>query len=87
MEILACKEQGGKKAMCWIGLVGCRVLGPLWVEGIMDVEVYKEMLEDFVWPAVWGIATRIKLWFMQDVATCHTTTKTGCLTQPFQRLT
>ena len=69
-ELVACKEQVGKKAMCWTGLILDRRqgAGPLLgvVEGGMDGEVYRKILEDFVWPAVRGIATRNQLSFMQD---------------------
>ena len=68
----ACKIQGGKKAMCWTGLVDGKVLGPFWLEGSMDAGVYRELLEDFVWPAVRGFASRKQVWFMQDGATPHT---------------
>ena len=74
-ELVECKEQqGGKKAMCWCGMVDGRVLGPFWVEGSMDSEVYRIMLEDHIWPSVKGSATRKKYFFQQDGATCHTTT-------------
>ena len=72
-EVVQCKKQGQAKAMCWVGLYNGKVIGPLWIEGTMDQLVYRELLEDHVWPAVRGVATRQGLWYMQDGATCHTT--------------
>lgn len=72
-DVVQCKKQGQAKAMCWVGLVNGKVLGPLWIEGSMDQHVYRELLEDHVWPAVRNVATRQGLWWMQDGATPHTT--------------
>ena len=39
----------------------------------MDGDLYRVLLEEFIWPEVKFVATRQLLWFMQDGATCHTT--------------
>ena len=39
----------------------------------MNQFVYKELLEEKVWPLLKHRATREQLYFMQDGATCHTT--------------
>ena len=39
----------------------------------MNQFVYKKLLEDKVWPLLRHQASRKKLYFMQDGATCHTT--------------
>ena len=72
-ECVETKEQGGKKAMCWVGLVEGKVLGPVWFEGNMTGEVYREEVLEFVWNKVKGVATRKGYWFMQDGASSHTT--------------
>ena len=72
-DVEQCKKQGQPKAMCWTGLYNGKVIGPFWIEGSMDQMVYRELLEDHVWPEVRHVATRQELWWMQDGATCHTT--------------
>ena len=68
-----CKSQGQAKAMCWVGLLDGKAIGPFWVDGTMDRFVYADLLEEKVWPAVSRIATRNSVYFMQDGASCHTT--------------
>ena len=71
-----CREQGGKKVMCWAGVVGGKVIIH-WFELNKSVngEVYLEMLKNVVWPKVRGVVARRGLWFQQDGATVHTTVK------------
>lgn len=71
--LIECKSQSQEKVMCWTGLCNGRVLGPFWLEGSMNQFVYKELLEEKVWPLLKHRATREQLYFMQDGATCHTT--------------
>ena len=40
--------------------------------GNYDRHVYNSLLKEQVWPMVKGVATRQKLYFMQNGATCHT---------------
>ena len=72
-EVVQCKQQGVAKAMCWVFLCDGKVIGPVWIEGTMDQYVYREVMEDHVWPVIRHVATRNSLWLMQDGATCHTT--------------
>ena len=72
-ELVETKDQGGKKAMCWVGLVEGKVIGPVWFEGNMNGEVYKVGVLDHVWNKVKGQATRKGYYFMQDGASSHTT--------------
>jgi hypothetical protein len=69
-----CREQGGKKVMCWAGVVEGKIITH-WFEQNVSVngDVYLEMLKDVVWPQVRSVATRRGLWFQQDGATVHTT--------------
>lgn len=71
--LIECKTQSQEKAMCWTGLCNGLVLGPFWIQGSMDQFVYRELLEEKVWPLLKHRATREQLYFMQDGATCHTT--------------
>ena len=59
-----CKSQGQAKAMCWVGLLDGKAIGPFWVDGTMDRFVYADLLEEKVWPAVSRIATRNSVYFM-----------------------
>ena len=56
--------------MCWMGLVNGQVIGPIWLKGTMDQHMYKAMLEEHVIPLISNIREK---WWMQDVATYHTT--------------
>ncbi len=67
-----CKTQSQQKIMVWVGLCAGQVIGPFWIEQIMDNGVYNKLLKEKVWPAVKAKATRNALWYMQDGATCHT---------------
>lgn len=40
-----CKSQGQAKAMCWVGLLDGKAIGPFWVDGTMDRFVYADLLE------------------------------------------
>ena len=71
--IVECKSQSQQKVMCWSGLCNGEVIGPFWIEGSMNQFVYKKLLEDEVWPLLRHQASRTKLYFMQNGATCHTT--------------
>ena len=59
------------KAMCLVGMLDGQIIGPIWVEGSMDQFVYKEMLEEHVLPL---IKNKRGIWFMQNGATCRTST-------------
>ena len=68
-----CGEQGGKKVMCWAGVV----LGKLiihWFEyqKSLNRDTYLEMLKDIVWPKIGSVASRKGLWLQQDGASVHT---------------
>ena len=65
-NLIECKTQGQKKAMCWTRLCNGQVLGPFCVEGTMDQYVYREMIEEKVWPLLRRSATMNQLYFMQD---------------------
>ena len=52
--------------MCWTGQCNLQVNGPFLVEGIMDQHVYREMIEEKVWPLLRRSATKNQLYFMQD---------------------
>ena len=60
--------------MCWAGPCNGAVLGPFWIEGSMNQFVYKELLEEKVWPLLKHKVTREEeeLCLMQDEAKCHT---------------
>ena len=68
-----CKTQSQQKIMAWVGLFEGKVIGPFWIEGTMNKEVYHDLLKNKIWPAIRSKVTRNQLWYMQDGATCHTT--------------
>ena len=70
--LVQCKSQSNQKAMCWTGLYNGKVIGPFWIQGTMDRNVYNTLLKDDIWPSIKGVTTRHSLYFMQDGATCHT---------------
>lgn len=72
-EYEECRSQGQQKAMCWVGLLNGKVIGPVWIEGNMDQFVYRDILEEQIWPKVRNIASRKQVYFMQDGAKPHTT--------------
>ena len=49
-----------------------QVIGPFWIEGTMNKDVYNDLLQNKIWPAIRSKVTRQQLYFMQDGATCHT---------------
>ena len=66
--------QGGKKVMCWGALINGKVILHWFPLGVnLNQEVYMDMLQTSMWPKVRSVATRQRLWFQQDGATCHTT--------------
>jgi hypothetical protein len=69
-----CREQGGQKVMCWVGVIQGRIIIH-WFDNNNSVngDTYLDMLKTVVWPQVRGVATRRNLWFQQDGATVHTT--------------
>ena len=69
-----CREQGGKKVMCWAVMIEGRMLLHWFEDGTsVNGDTYLAMLKEVLWPEVRGIATRHGLHFMQDGATPHTT--------------
>lgn len=66
--------QGGRKIMCWAGLIDGKVVLHWFDEGERENQhIYLNMLQTVAWPAVSNVATRRGYWWQQDGATCHTT--------------
>ena len=63
------------------GLCNGAVLGPFWIEGSMIQFVYKDLLEEKIWPFLRHREDKEKLFFMQDGAKCHTTHQNLALLQ------
>ena len=69
-----CRQQGNKKVMCWARVINGQILlhwFPL--NTTVNQQVYLDLLETILWPAVRSVSTRREYWFQQDGATCHTT--------------
>ena len=68
------RVQGGRKLMCWAGLIDGRVVIHWFDEDErINQHIYLNMLQTVVWPAVSAVATRRGYWFQQDGARPHTT--------------
>lgn len=67
------RDQGVSKVMAWVGIVDGQVLPITWFDGSVTGEKYLDMLENKVWPAIKGVASKNKYWFQQDGARVHTT--------------
>ena len=78
-EILECKYQGKKKAMCWVGVLKGTLLGPFWFVDArnnpvtLNQQTYLDMLQSKLWPILLTHCDLRRLWLMQDGATCHCT--------------
>ena len=68
-----CRVQGGKKIMCWAGLIHGEVILHWFEEGTVNQLVYLDMLENVVWPRIRSVSSRRQYFFQQDGATAHTT--------------
>ena len=69
-----CRVQGGRKVMCWAGLINGEVIlhwFPVCVS--VNQHVYMDMLQNVLWPKVKSKSTRLQYWYQQDGATAHTT--------------
>ena len=68
-----CREQGGRKVMCWAAIVKGRVIVH-WFPNNQSVngDTYLQLLQSKLWPEVRSYAS--SCWFQQDSATVHTTT-------------
>ena len=67
------KSQSQKKVMVWVGLFAGPVIGPFWIKGTMNKDVYNDLLQNKIWPPIRSKVTRHQLYYMQNRATCHTT--------------
>ena len=68
------RVQGGKKIMSWGGLINGKVILHWFDFGDnINQQLNLNMLRTVLWPKVQSVATRKRLWFQQDGATCHTT--------------
>ena len=68
------RVQGGRKLMCWAGLIDGRVVIHWFDENERkNQHIYLNMLQTVAWPAVSAVATRRGYWFQQDGARPHTT--------------
>ena len=65
----------GAKCMAWTCKVDGRCLPVVWFLGSVNGQVYLELLENTLWPAVRANATRKQYWYQHDGATCHVTTE------------
>jgi len=52
----------------WCGMTATRVIGPYLLRDTMNAERYFQMLEDYVWPIVYGWENIDELVFMHDDA-------------------
>ena len=69
-----CREQGGRKIMCWAGLIDGKVILHWFnLNENLNQDVYLDMLNRVVWPQIRSVSTRKGYYFQQDGATCHTT--------------
>ena len=60
--------------MCWAGMIdGRMILHWFDIGATVTGQVYLDMLQKVVWPAIKYTATRRDYWFQQDGATPHTT--------------
>ena len=65
---------GGKKIMCWAGLINGKIILHWFPLGTsVNQQVYLEMLATVVWPKIRAVSTRQQYWFQQNGATAHTT--------------
>ena len=72
-QVVPCKKAHGAKVMAWVGIVDGKVLPVHWFQGSVDGPSYLGMLQNIVWPAIKGRATRREYWFQQDGASPHCT--------------
>ena len=70
-EILECKYQGKKKAMCWVGVLKGTLLGPFWFVDArnnpvtLNQQTYLDMLQSKLWPILLTHCDLRRLWLMQ----------------------
>ena len=69
-KVAACKKTTGTKCMAWTGMVNCKCLPVVWFEGSVNGQVYLELLQNTLWPAVRASATRKQFWYQHDGAPC-----------------
>ena len=68
------RVQGGRKVMCWAGIIDGEIILHWFPEGTkVNQHVYLDMLQTVLWPKVRASATRKGWYFQQDGATPHTT--------------
>ena len=68
------RVQGGRKLMCWAGLIDGRVVVHWFDENErINQHTYLNILQTVAWPFVSTVATRRGYWFQQDGARPHTT--------------
>ena len=74
-KVAACKKTTGTKCMAWTGMVNGKCLPVVWFEGSVNGQVYLELLQNTLWPAVRASATRKQFWYQHDGAPCHVATQ------------
>ena len=68
------RVQGGRKVMCWAGLVNGMVVLHWFDENVRENQhIYLDMLQTVAWPAIKNVSNRRGYWFPQDGARPHTT--------------
>ena len=65
-----CRVQGGKKMMCWAGLIDGKVILHWFEEATVNQEVYLDMLKNVVWPYIRSVNTRNSV---LPAGWCHST--------------
>jgi len=70
-EVTVEKMQNCPKVTVWCGMTAIRVIGAYLLCDTMNAERYLQMLEDYVWPIVFGWENIDELVFMHDGAPSH----------------
>jgi hypothetical protein len=53
-EVTMEKLQSRPKVTVWCGMTATRIIGPYLLRDTMNAEHYLQMLEDYVWPIIFG---------------------------------
>ncbi|CAM1324679.1 Uncharacterised protein r2_g3343 [Pycnogonum litorale] len=65
------KLQGAGKLMVWAGIWGDRIIGPIFIDGILNAEKYLNMLQEEILPSLLNEEGDYPVYFQQDGAPPH----------------